>query len=251
MVVLLKHKFFKKKERLIMYRKTNGLVIVLVMTIVFCCAGLKASGQNAQTKEAAKPMLNAQNAPREGVAVKSNEENLTKARESFLKKDYKISAENIRKSVKFMKSEEAHASAEGKKLLKSSVDELKKLAKDIEQGKVTTVKTLDNAFSMANNALIRNRQMSAMESKTKGAVAKTGHALKSVSSNLKHGFSWAGDKIGAATSVVVKDTGFVAGKVIEGGGWVGKCTGNAINKIGVKVENFGRKLQPKKEETMT
>jgi hypothetical protein len=147
-----------------------------------------------------------------------------------------------------MKSEESHAGAEGKKLLKSSVGELKKLAQDVEKGKVTTVKTLDDAFSRANKALIRNRQMSAMESGAKGVVAKTGHAIKSAPSHVKHGFSWAGDKIGAAASVVVKDTGFVAGKVIEGGGWAGKRTGDVINTIGVKVENFGRKLQPKKKK---
>ena len=234
-----------------MYRKTNGLVIVLVTTIVFCCAGLKASEQNSQTMETTKPMLKAQNVPQESAAVKNNEENLRKARESFLEKNYKIAAQEIRKSVKYMKSEESHAGADGKKLLKSSADELKKLAKDVEQGKVTTVKTLDNAFSRANNALIRNRQMSAMESETKEAAAKTGHAIKNTPSDVKHGLSWAGDKIGSAASVVVKDTGFIAGKIIEGGGWAGKRTGDAINTIGVKVENFGRKIQPKKEETMT
>ena len=234
-----------------MYRKIKGLVIVSVMTIVFCCAGLKASGQNTQTMETAKPTIKAQIAPQESTAVKNNETNLRMARESFLEKNYKMAAEEIRKSVKYMKSEEAHAGTEGKKLLKSSVDELKELAKDVEQGKVTTVKTLDDAFSRANNALIRNRQMSAMESETKGAVAKTGHAIKSTPSNVKNGLSWAGDKIGTAASVVVKDAGFVAGKVIEGGGWAGKRTGDVINTIGVKVENFGRKIQPKKEETMT
>ena len=234
-----------------MYRRTNGLVIVLVISIVFCSAGLKANEQNAQTMEAAKPMLKAQNTTRESAAVKSNDENLSKARESFLEKNYKIAAQEIRKSVKYMKSEESHAGMEGKKLLKSSIDELKKLAKDVEQGKVTTVKTLDNAFSRANNALIRNRQMSAMESETKEAAAKAGHAIKNTPSDVKHGLSWAGDKIGSAASVVVKDTGFIAGKIIEGGGWAGKRTGDAINTIGVKVENFGRKIQPKKEETMT
>jgi hypothetical protein len=234
-----------------MYLKTNQLVIFMLMMTVFCCADLKASGQNIQSMEAAKPMLKPQNAHQESTAVKSNEENLRKARESFLEKNYKVAAEEIRKSIKFMKSEESRAGAEGKKLLKSSVDELKNLAKDVEQGKVTTVKTLDNAFSKANNALIRNRQMNAMESESKGAIAKTGHAIKSTPSHVKHGLSWAGDKIGAAASVVVKDTGFVAGKVIEGGGWVGKRTGDVINTVGTKVQNFGRKIQPKKEETMT
>ena len=234
-----------------MYRRTNGLSIVSAVTIIFCCVGLKASAQNAQAMGAAKPAMGTQNASQENAAAKSSEENFSKARESFLKKDYKAAAGEIRKSIKFMKSEEAHAGANGKKLLKSSEKELTRLTKDIEKGTVTTVQTLDNAFSRAKNAIAKNRQMNAVESDTRRAVAKTGHALKDASSNVKHGLSWTGDKIGTAASVVVKDAGFVAGKVIEGGGWVGERTGDAVNAVGVTIKNFGRKLQPKKEETMT
>jgi hypothetical protein len=233
-----------------MFRRINELAMVCVVTILFCCAGLKASEQNAQAAQSSKPAMQAQQANQQNAAVNSNEENFSNARESFLKKDYKAAAKDIQKSVKFMKSETKHASAGGKKLLTSSINELEKLAKDINQGRVTTVNTLDGAFSHARNAIASNRQMKMMESKTKSAAAKTGNAIKDASSNLKHGVSWTVGKVGDAASVVVKDTGFVAGKVIEGGGWAGKHTGNFINSIFGKVESFGKNLQPKKQETM-
>ena len=179
-----------------------------------------------------------------------NEENFSNARESFLKKDYKTAAKDIQKCVKFMKSEAKNAGAGSKKLLNSSINELEKLAKDVNQGKVTTVNTLDEAFSHARKAIANNHQMKMMESETRTTAEKTGNAIKDAPANLKHGVSWTVGKVGDAASVVVKDTGFVAGKVIEGGGWVGKHTGNFINSIGVKVESFGKNLQPKKQETM-
>lgn len=234
-----------------MYRGTKGLVTAVAIIIIIGCSVLSAGEQNSQMLQPSGSTIGTQNTLQEYTAIQSNQENFSRARESFLKEDYKDAAADIRKSIKFMKSQESNASADGKKLLKSSVKELTKLAKDVEKGKVTTVQTLDNAFSRAKNAINRNRQMKTMESDTKGAAARTGQAIKDAPSNLKHGLSWTGGKIGDAASIVVKDTGFIAGKIIEGGGWVGKQTGNAINSIGVKVQNFGRNIQPKKQETMT
>jgi hypothetical protein len=233
-----------------MNRKVKGLVTVFVVTTVFFCAGLKANEQNANMTEPAYSTTQAQPTNPQNTAVNMNEENFNNARESFLKKDYKAAAKDIQKCVKFMKSETKHASAGGKKALNSSIKELEKLAKDINQGKVTTVNTLDDAFSRARNAIAGNRQVKMMESKTKSAAAKTGNALKDTSSNKKNGFSWTVGKVGDAASGVVKGAGFVTGKVIEGGGWVSKQTGSVINSIGVKVENFGKNIQPTKQETM-
>lgn len=230
-----------------MDRRAKGLVIVFAVTTIFFCAGLKANEQNANLTEPAYSATQTQQTNPQNAAVNMNEENFSNARESFLKKDYKASAKDIQKCVTYMKSEAKHASKAGKKALNSSIKELEKLAKDVNQGKVTTVNTLDDAFSRARNAIASNRQMQMMESKTKSAAAKTGNALKDTSSDLKHGFSWTVGKVGDAASGVVKGTGFVAGKVIEGGGWVSKQTGNVINSIGLKMESFGKNIQPKKQ----
>jgi len=238
-----------------MYRRTIGSMIVLMMAVVFCGVGLKSCGKKAQAAEAAKP---APEAPEGYVVVKeevlnafveSPGEHFHKARQSFLKKDYKAAAEEIRKSAAFMKLEVARANAEGKKLLTTSIDELEKLATDVEKGTVTSAATLNHAFAKAHYALARHHYLRAMEYKAKGAGVKLGHALKASATHLEHGFAWAGHELEAATVAIVKDTGLVAGKLIEGGGWVSKEAGDTIDKIGVEIEKLGKMFEPAKKSS--
>jgi len=240
-----------------MYRKIIGAVVVLMMAVVFFGVGLKGCEKKTQAIEAAKPATETPKAPEGYVVVKdevldafveSPGEHFHKARQSFLKKNYKAAAEEIRKSVAFMKLEEARADAEGKKLLTASIDELEKLAKDVEQGSVTSAATLNQAFARAHHALAKHHYLRAMEFKTKEAGVQFGHALKASAIHLEHGFAWAGHEMDAATVAVVKDAGLVAGKLIEGGGWIGKEAGDIIEKIGVEIEKLGKMLEPKKHE---
>jgi len=241
-----------------MYRRTIGTVIILMMAVVFCGVGLKGCEKKAQAAETAQPATEAPKAPEGHVVVKENVlnafvespgEHFHKARQSFLKKDYEAAAEEIRKSAAFMKLEEARANAEGKKLLTTSIDELEKLATDVEKGTVTSAATLNHAFAKAHYALAKHHYLRAMEYKAKGAGTKLGHALKASALHLEHGFAWAGHEMDAGTVAVIKDTGLVAGKLIEGGGWVGKEAGGAVDKIGVEIEKLGKKLEPTKKSS--
>ena len=242
-----------------MYRRTIGSMIVLVMAVVFCVVGLKGCEKKAQAAEAAQPAAETPKAPEGHVVVKeevlnafveSPGEHFHKARQSFLKKDYKAAAEEIRKGAAFMKLQAARATAEGKKVLTVSIDELEKLAKDVEQGTVASAATLNHAFARAHHALARHHYLKAMEYKAKGAATKLGHALKASAIHLEHGFAWAGHKLEAATVAVIKDTGLVAGKLIEGGGWIGKEAGMLIEKIGVEIEKLGKMLEPAKKSSV-
>ena len=129
-----------------MYRKIIGAVVVLMMVVVFCGVGLKVCEKSVQAAEA-DPVE-----PPEGhviveedvltVFVDAPGEHFHKARQNFLKKDYKAAAEEIRKGAAFMKLQAARATSEGKKVLTVSIGELEMLAKDVEQGTVTSAATL-------------------------------------------------------------------------------------------------------------
>ena len=238
-----------------MYRRAIGKVIILMMAAVFFGVGLKGCEKKAQAVGAAKP---APTAPEGYVVVEEDVptafvdapgEHFHKARQSFIKKDYKAAAEEIRTSVAFMKLQAARANAEGKKLLTASIDELEKLAIDVEKGTVTSAATLNHAFARAHHALAKHHYLKAMEYKAKGATTKLGHALKASAIHLEHGFAWAGHELEAATVAVIKDTGLVAGKLIEGGGWIGKEAGDLIEKIGVEIEKLGKILEPTKKSS--
>ncbi|HED00213.1 MAG TPA: hypothetical protein ENN18_07510 [Proteobacteria bacterium] len=87
----------------------------------------------------------------QGLEIKAGkpESHFQKAQESFLKKDFKAAASEIRKGAAFLKTEAGHATEDGKKVLMASVRELEKLAGDVEKGTVTSVKDLKDAFARA------------------------------------------------------------------------------------------------------
>jgi len=238
-----------------MYRRTIGFAIALMIAAVFCSMGLNGCKKSAQAAEATKP---APEAPEGYVIVEediltafvdSPGEHFHKAREKFLEKDYKAAAEEIRKGVAFLRLQAARASTEGKKGLIDSIAELEKLANDVGKGTVTSAKTLDHAFAKAHYALAKHHYLKAMEYKAKGSSSKLGHALKAAAIHLEQGFAWSGQKLEVATVAVIKDTGLVAGKLIEGGGWIGKEAGDIIDKIGGEIEKLGKMLEPAKKSS--
>ncbi len=240
-----------------MYRKTVGLVITLIIAVVFCSIGLNGYPQSAQAAETVKP--DPPKAPDGYVTVdedvlthfdESPGEHFHKARQSFLKKDFKASAEEIRKGEAFLRLQAAAATEEGKKGLIASIAEIEKLANDVEKGSVTSAKTLDDTFARAHHALAKHHYLKAIEYKAKNDTRRTGHALKAAAIHLEHGFAWAGHDLEAATVRVIKDTGLLAGKLVEETGWVAEEVGKAIDKIGLEIDKLGKVIEPKKPQAM-
>lgn len=249
-----------------MYRKFYGPTFVLIIAIVLASTGLKGFKKLAKAAEPpveeAEKMVPAdpESVPEGWMLVEEDiwvdfvdepGEKFHKARENFLKKDYKAAATDIRKGTSFLKLQTARATKEGKVLLMKSVHELENLAKDVEQGAVTSAKTLDEAFARAHHALSRHHYLKAMEYKAKGAGSKVGHALKAAATHLEHGLAWAGHKLEAATVAVIKDSRLIAGKLVEGTGWIGKEVGVLIEKIGEEIQKLGRLVEPGKHEQKT
>ena len=240
-----------------MHRKIYGPAIALIIAVAFCGVGLKGCEKKAQATE---PTKAAPTAPEGYVVVEEDVltafvdapgEHFHKARENFLKKDYKATADEIRKGAEFMKLQAACATSEGKKVLTVSIDELEKLATDVEKGTVTSAATLNHAFARAHHALAQHHYLKAMEYKAKGATTKLGHALKASAIHLEHGFAWAGHELEAATVAVIKDSRLIAGKLVEGTGWIGKEVGVLIEKIGEEIQKLGRVVEPGKHKPKT
>jgi serine protease Do len=76
-----------------------------------------------------------------------------KARASFLEKDSQEAASEIRKGAADLKSEADRTAGKGREILQASIQELEKLADDVKQGTVDSVKKLDDAFARAYQAL--------------------------------------------------------------------------------------------------
>jgi S1-C subfamily serine protease len=72
------------------------------------------------------------------------------AMDYFLKNDVKGAASEIRNGIADLKSEAEHATEEIKEILKASIDELEKLANEVEKGLVTSAKRMEEAFESAH-----------------------------------------------------------------------------------------------------
>ncbi len=224
-------------------RRSTFRFIVVIFSVVSIGAWTEASTVQAQQKALdgkAGPGKDITAAPAEGP-----EPYFKKARESFIKKDMKAAAAEIRKSAAFLKHDEERAAGEGKKDLSASTHELEKLADDVEKGTVTSGKRLDKAFSHAYYALARYHYWKASESWSKKAAKDTGHDLRAASEDLEHGLAWSGHKAEAGTKAAIKDARHVSGKLIKGTGWVSSEVGRGIEGIGREIDKFGKEVVPK------
>ncbi len=169
-----------------------------------------------------------------------------KAHESFLKKDFKASAAEIRKGADFLKKEAASARDEGKKALTASVHELDKLADEVEKGVVKSDGKLKGAFSRTEHALANNYHVKATDSWAKKEIKETGHALKSAAEHMEQAANWSGHKLEAGTSKAIKVAREVSGKLVEGAGYVPEEVGKGLKSMGEAISGFGKKILPGK-----
>jgi hypothetical protein len=179
------------------------------------------------------------------------DEHFHKAHAAFLKKEFKVAAEEIRKGTAFLKLEMARAKGDTRKAVTDSIHEMETLASDVERGTVTSVGTLEQAFARAHHALAQHHYARAMEDQAKEARVRMGHALKSAATHLEQGLSWTGKKLEAGTKETCKLAGLVSGKLIQGTGYATEEVGKAMGKVGDEIGQFGRHLVPGKSNSKT
>ncbi len=179
--------------------------------------------------------------------VQEVDQSFQKAREDFLAKKWKNSAEAIRRGESYLKSEAARAADKSKEAMASSAEELQRLADKVEKGAAKSVLELDSAFSRANSALAQYYYRMANESWVQKEASKAGHELLAATFQLEKGIQRAEGKVESGVQVVVRKTDRLAGKMIEGTkvaeGEVEKGIqdlGKEIEKLGKKVEKLGR-----------
>jgi hypothetical protein len=196
----------------------------------------------------AYPLLNgAQAVEKPSPEAVGTETHFQKAHEFFLKKDMKAAASEIRKGAEVLKKEVGNATEEGKKVLTASIQELEKLANDVEKGTVKSEKKLKDAFARADHALAQHHYLKASESWVKKETKNTGNALKNAAQHLEQAAKWSGRKLEAGSSEVVKGAREVADKLIKGTKWVAEEVSKGIKDIGNEISKIGEKIKPAKK----
>lgn len=200
----------------------------------------------------ATPMIShgqeSQQQPPQADTTNQIDQHFKQAHENFIKKDTKAAAAEIREAARLVDREAKSATGEGKKALLDSGKELEKLAGDVEKGTVKSVESLDHAFARVDHDLARHHYLRASASWAKRAAEDTGHELEAAAGALEHGAAWSGREAEKAVRATVRDTRLIAGKLIEGTGWVPAEVGKGIEKVGDGVERLGRWVEPRRKE---
>ena len=170
-----------------------------------------------------------------------------KAHESFIKKDFKASAAEIRNGADFLKKEAESAGNEGKEMLTASAAELDELADKVEKGAVKSDKEMKAAFSRAEQAAAKNDYVKATDSWTQKKARETGEAIKTAAYHMEQAADWSGHKLKSGASRAIKKGRELSGKLIKGAGYVPEEVGKGLKNMGDAISGFGKKLLPDKK----
>jgi len=229
-----------------------GMIVALVIAIGSTVGWVGPGRAQAPAEKKAPPPLKA---PDGYILVEEDvtlilldeaDEHLQKGREGFLKKDLKAAAQEIREGAAFLRLEAGRATADGRKALLAAVRDLGKLADGVERGTVPAVKDLDAVFARAHQALARHHHLKAAAAWGKKAARQAGQDLKAAATHLEHAAAWVGKKGEAGVVEMVKGTRLLAGKLIEGAGWVPAEVGKGLESIGKEIEKLGKAIEPAK-----
>jgi len=213
--------------------------------MIFLMAGLFAFLSFYQA--AVPPMAYSETAQEVQTHTGQPASDFKKAHESFLEKDFKASAAEIRKGSDFLRKEAESAGIQGKKMLAASSRELDKLADAVEKGAVKSDKKLKGAFSRAEHAVANNEYVKATDAWAGKETKEAGHALNSAAEHMEQAAEWSGHKLKAGASKAIKAGREVSGKLVEGTSYVPEEVGKALKSMGDAISGFGKKILPGKK----
>jgi len=220
------------------------LSLALVILLAGVVAGPLAAADTAQT--AAAPPQGYVLVEEDVVIVLANEahQSFLRASENFAKGKMKAAAAEIRKGEAYVKLEAASATAEGKKALSSSAQDLKQLADQVEKGAVKDGKVLKNTFARADYALARHHYLKAAEQWENKESQKVAYHLNATAVYIDSGQIWLTKKMHAGAADIKNEARRIAAQVTAKTGGESQELGKAIDNLGKEIEKYGKTLEP-------
>ncbi len=158
------------------------------------------------------------------------------ARESFLAFDGREAAARIRRAIGTMQSRAGDATESGKETMNRSVTELQSLAAAVEQRRVASVQTLDEAFARANFALANNHLLAAIRAQNQQARQRLGEELNAAVTHFQQGTQRLGHTLRSDEQQMVQNTRQLAVNLVHG-------MGATTEEVAQGIRNFGQRLE--------
>lgn len=168
---------------------------------------------------------------------------LGRAAADFEKKDNSAAADEIIKAVALLRLEEARAPDPARAALKSAIEELQQLARDVRAGQVTTANNLDQAFTRAYQALGNHYYLRGMDAATQKDLKDAGFEIKAAARLLEQMIASEQKPATSGTNTLVTDLTALADRLINGETpQVGEVS-QALENLGQQFEALGQTVQ--------
>jgi hypothetical protein len=227
------------------------LMIAIVFTI-FSISILTVEANSATTEKATTKVATekvAKKATTQKVVLKDS---FNKAYNSFVKKDTKTAAVDVRKNAEFIRLISEHTADASREALTTSAKELDTLANEIENGTVTSAQTLGDAFANASMALAKHYSLKISESLANKDEKKAGKDFKATANYLDASLEWAEIEPDKGATAVMKSAQEIAKKTAKGTKIEESETSKIINDLNAEIKKVSAKLAvpTKVKETM-
>ena len=169
------------------------------------------------------------------------------AREAYLEKDNKEAANQIRLSVNFIRLEYYRSSGDDRQALAGSIRHLGDLAMAVEADEVPNVERIDKEFARAEQSLARHHQLKAQQYWKEDNKAGAGQDLKAASRHLEHVMKYEGKEAEAKSDTVIIEATDFGEKLTKGTAIAADKVGKAMQNLGRKIEEAGKKMWPPKK----
>jgi hypothetical protein len=169
------------------------------------------------------------------------------AREAYLRKDNKRAADGIRLAIDFIKLEMYRSSGEDQQMLMAIIRHLGDLALAVGAGEIPTVERLDKEFARAEQTLAHHHELKAQEYWKEDNKAGAGQDLKNASRHLQHEMKYEGREAEAKSDTVIAEAHDFGEKLTKGTAIAADKVGKAMQNLGRKIEETGKKMWPPKK----
>lgn len=171
------------------------------------------------------------------------ERSFRKGREDFLSKKYSTAAQNIQKSVIYVKLQSLRALGTTKRTLLDLEAALSKLAKDVENGKVHSLARLDTSFAATERAVARLHYEKVKEAYARGDLRAAGVELQAAGDSLGRAAAWTGDHVYPPLMHCLDRAGNDGKHLLEGSDRSPGATRKTLSALGAQIDRLDKKAE--------
>ncbi|MDX5997830.1 hypothetical protein HRJ35_03530 [Shewanella oneidensis MR-1] len=173
-------------------------------------------------------------------------QHLISARDSFVKGDFEHASDEVCLAAGYLHIAVRKADKKSKSALTKSAQELDTLSSELHSNKATTLLSIDQVFARAVYALAADHQAKVRIAMQARNYKTAGHYLHSAVTEVEQAAKWSGHELEYSAAVTAKDTRVLAGKMVEGTGYVVDEVGKGVEWAGTEIEKLGRVIEPGK-----